>query len=58
MKARLGNVRLESAELEYVRARLGNVRARLGNVRLKSAKPQRSFLEADKARYLQLHLLG
>ena len=53
MGARLRNVKLENVE-----ARLRNVRARLGTVRLKNVKPQRSFSEADKARHLQLHLLG
>ena len=31
---------------------------RSGNVRLGNVKLQRSFSEADKARHLQLHLLG
>ena len=57
---RLENARFESVRLENVRARLGNVKARLGNVKekLSNVRAQRSFLEADKARHLQLHLLG
>lgn len=41
------------ARIENVKARLKNVKTRLGNVRLK-----RSFLKADKAKHLQLHLPG
>ena len=55
---RLENARFESVRLENVRVKLKNVR--LENVRtgLRNVRPQRSFLEADEARHLQLHLPG
>ena len=59
VKARLGAVRLEGAKLGNVK--FGTVRIenmRLENMRLKNVRPQRSFLEADRARHLQLRLLG
>ena len=54
MRARLGNMGLKSAKLKNMRARLGNVKARLKTMRtkLRNRKPQRFFLEANKARHL------
>ena len=49
-------MKLENAELKYIKAKSGNIKARLGNIRLKIVKPQKFCLKANKARHLQLYL--
>ena len=60
VRTRLRNMRPKSAKLKNVRIRLENMKTRLNTMRtkLKNGRPQRFFLETDKARHLQLHFLG
>lgn len=42
--------------LKNIRIKFSNIRVKLGNIEFKNVKFQRSFLEANKAKYLQLDL--